>query len=274
MRAHGALLLGLLVLGLSGTSPLAWGADSIAGVCPDGSAFVVHQRADIPCSRAKLVEPSEIPPLRPDLLPRPYPWMVDQQARNPDNPYNLLEAAEAVRRLHQGEKPGSEPEPSLRPEAPRAPVSTQQGGLSLPPDEVQALLELVDLRQDLAPATLRSEDALGRGRMEVQFAYSRALERRVSRWLGGDPAVHVLLFSVRALEAGEFYPGLFFVQDAEVFRPDPSTLQEVGFLIGSPGPMDPGAVRLGYVVLPGRFSPERPMELWWNDRRLEATLEP
>ena len=38
--------------------------------------------------------------------------------------------------------------------------------------------------------------------------------------------------------------------------------------------MESGAHRLGYVVLPGGFRPERPMELWWNDRRIEATLNP
>jgi hypothetical protein len=111
--------------------------------------------------------------------------------------------------------------------------------------------------------------------MEVRFAYSRVAETRVAQWLRPQGfQARVLIFSVRALEAGEFYPGFFFVQDSEGFRPDPSTEEEVGFLVGSPGPLDSGAVRMGYIVLPGRFSPDRPIELWWNDRRIDATLDP
>jgi hypothetical protein len=252
---------------------------SIAGVCPDGSAFVVRQKADIPCDRARLVEPSAVPPLRPELLPRPYPWMVDQEARNPNNPYNLLDAAEAVRALHSGESKeeatkGSSEAGSGPVERARRPTSSRSGP-ALASDEIEALVELVDLRQDVAPATLRAEDAIGRGRMEVRFAYSNALESTVLRWLGrGHTQARVVIFSVRALEAGEFYPSLFFLQDAEGFRPDPERTEEVGFLIGSAGSLDPGAIRLGYVILPGRFSPVRPIELWWNDRRIEAVLSP
>ncbi len=58
-------------------------ASGIAGVCPDGSAFIVQSRKDVPCRRAKLVPPDELPPLRPELLPHPYTWHVDQEARDP-----------------------------------------------------------------------------------------------------------------------------------------------------------------------------------------------
>ena len=267
-KVKGAVaFLGFLLLALP-SPPLA--ASSIAGVCPDGSVFIVSKKADIPCRRARLVEPSEIPPLRPELLPRPYPWMVDQEARNPNNPYNLLEAAEAVRALH-GHKGSSIPDSTAEAPAPSHAVVP----LRLPAEEVEALIELVDLRQSIIPATLRAEDALGRGRLEVQFAYSRAFETHALEWLDSDPAQgSVVLFAVRALETGEFYPSFFFLQHSEGFRPDPGKAREVGFLIGSPGPLEPGAIRVGYVVLPGRFRPSEPMELWWNDRRVEATLEP
>ncbi len=249
--------------------------ESISGVCPDGSVFIVHRKADIPCARAKLAEPSDIPPLRPELLPRPYPWIVDQEARNPNNPYNLLEAAEAVRALHSGEAKTESNEAGSAPVKAASRPAPSSRGPALAADELEALLELVDLRQDVAPATLRAEDAIGRGRMEVRFAYSHSLERSVLRWFGQDPTQsRVVIFSVRALEAGEFYPSFFFLQDAEGFRPDPAESEEVGFYIGSAGSLDPGEIRLGYAILPGRFSPDRPIELWWNDRRIEATLSP
>ncbi len=52
-------------------SPSAVLAGSVAGMCPDGSAFIVGRKADAPCVRARFVEdPSQLPPLRPELLPR------------------------------------------------------------------------------------------------------------------------------------------------------------------------------------------------------------
>lgn len=244
-------------------------ASSIAGVCPDGSAFVVQRPEEVPCKNARVVDPSSMPPLRPELLPRPYPWVLDQQARNPNNPYNLIEAAEKSRSAQttSGGAPGTG-QTSQGAEPRRAGTVP-----ALTPDELRALIELVDLRQELSRAELLAEDALGRGRLQVRFAWSAALEAAVLDWLGrtgrGD---RVLLFSARAFEAGEFHPNFFFLQDARGFRPNPGTPAEVGFLVGDPGPLDPGATRLGYVVLPAHFDPRAPMELWWNDRRIEATL--
>ena len=262
-------LLALLVLGL----PSASSGGSIAGVCPDGSAFIVHQKAQIPCLRAKLVEPSALPPLRPEYLPKPYPWMVDQKARNPNNPYNLIDAAEAIRAARSGEAPKPSPEgaPSTEaaPPGPR-PAAT---GPALPPEELEALVELIELRQEEAPALLRAEDALGRGRIEVRFAYSRAFEGRVLEWLArGAGEARVLIFSVRAIEGAEFHGNLFFLQAARGFRPDPSAPDELGFLVGRLGPLEPGRFLVGYVVLPASFDPAQPMELWWNDRRIESRL--
>jgi hypothetical protein len=254
--------------------PLGEAQASIAGVCPDGSAFVVQRKADIPCKEAKLVDPSDIPPLRPELLPRPYPWLVDQQARNPNNPYNLVDTAEKIRELREASQAPTTtaPDGATQPEPAVAPTSA---GPALAPRDIEALVEVVELRQEMAPAEILAEDALGNGRMGVRFAYSAAFEQHVLGWLGRTPAESlVLLFSVRAIEPGEFYPNFFFLQDGQGFRPDVRDGNEVGFLLGDPGTLDRGAARLGYVVVPGRFAPERPMELWWNDRRVEATLQP
>ncbi len=87
------LLVLMLVLGVSSAAH----AESIAGVCPDGSMYIVKKEADIPCARSKRVDPSEMPPMRPQLLPRPYTWHVDQQSRDPHNPYNLIDPAAKIR---------------------------------------------------------------------------------------------------------------------------------------------------------------------------------
>ncbi len=266
LRVLFSALLGALAIPLSAPA-----SESIAGVCPDGSVFVVHQRSAIPCTRAKLVEPGSIPPLRPELLPRPYPWMVDQEARNPNNPYNLIDAAEAVRRARSGEAPRAAAEPTVR----TAPAPTPAEGSTpvLPMEELEALVELIELRQAAAPAVLRAEDALGRGRLEIQFAYSRALEQQLLPWLGRtQQEARVIIFSVRAIEQVEFHGNLFFLQDARGFRPDVSLREEIGFFVGDFGHQEPGRILLGYAVLPGSFAPERPMSFYWHDRHVESTL--
>ena len=47
---------------------------AISGVCPDGSIFIVQSADAIPCRGAKRVDPQDLPPLQPELLPRPYGW--------------------------------------------------------------------------------------------------------------------------------------------------------------------------------------------------------
>ena len=64
---------------------------AITGVCPDGSIFIVQSSDAIPCSQAKRVEPSDVPPIQPELLPRPYGWERFQREADPNNPYNLIE---------------------------------------------------------------------------------------------------------------------------------------------------------------------------------------
>ena len=65
------LLAASIWLGVSLVSAPA-AAEALSGVCPDGSIFIVQRHADIPCKRAKLVDSAELPPIRPQLLPRPY----------------------------------------------------------------------------------------------------------------------------------------------------------------------------------------------------------
>ena len=80
-------------------SVLAPAAGAISGVCPDGSMFIVQHESQIPCKRAKVVEPDEIPPIKPEYLPTPYTWQVYNETNDPNNPYNLIDAAREVRAL-------------------------------------------------------------------------------------------------------------------------------------------------------------------------------
>ena len=59
---------GVLAAALASAAP----AFAITGVCPDGSIFIVQSASDIPCKQAKRIESHEVPPVRPENLPRPY----------------------------------------------------------------------------------------------------------------------------------------------------------------------------------------------------------
>src|SRR5262245_53826959 len=67
-------------------------AAAISGVCPDGSIFIVQSSDAIPCRAAKRVDPQDLPPLQPELLPRPYGWERFNRLADPNNPYNLVES--------------------------------------------------------------------------------------------------------------------------------------------------------------------------------------
>src|SRR5262245_2497067 len=83
-------------------SPSVRADSTLSGVCPDGSFFVVQSRASVPCANPHFADPDQLPPVRPYLLPRPYTWYVDQEARNPNNPYNLTETARKIREAREG----------------------------------------------------------------------------------------------------------------------------------------------------------------------------
>ena len=264
-------------------------AESVAGVCPDGSAFVVARKEDAPCPSPKFIQASDLPPLRPQYVPRGYIWSIDQQERDPNNPYNLVDRARAMRELKNGQQPGGEtagigaqertgvaatPSAAVATGSTR-PASDPTPSFVLPDDELRDLVRLIALRQEVAPATLPIDDARGAGLLEIRYAYSPAFEARAHTALGLDPErTRVLLFSARSDAATEFYPRFFVVQDSVSFRPDPDKRSELGFVLGMPGAMEPGLLSIGYLVVPRRFDPAQSLTVWWNDRRLDVTLEP
>lgn len=272
------------------------GADaraSITGVCPDGSIFIVQSADAIPCSNAKRVDPGEVPPLKPELLPRPYAWEVFNQQQNPNNPYNLIDAARQVRETQQAEKAAeaaSEPLRSARSEpatpsavsapppqpAPRAAAAHDAGplDLGLSDEEVRNLALIVELSQQRAPASFAPADD---GALSVRVAPSSSFEARLrDAWAqrGRELSGPVLLFSARAAAAADFRPNFTFVQGHEAFHPDPGDPTQLGVIRGDLGSLAPEAEVLGYVVLPARVELAKPLDIYWNDRQITATLRP
>jgi hypothetical protein len=246
-------------------------------VCPDGSFFVVAHMDDVPCARAKLVDPADLPPIRPQLLPRPYTWYVDQQTRDPNNPYNLLEAAEKIREARDPQGFSSQP-PTLQPPIP-APVEPGRADVAVPQfseAELRDLVRLIEMRQRIARAELLVEDLRGGHRLRILLAHSGAFEAGVLDWAGLDPKVQrVIAFAVVAPgQETEFQPNFFVVQGSRTFRPNPRDARELGLLVGAPGTMPGGSVALGYLVVPATFDPTESMELWWNDRSVASVLNP
>jgi hypothetical protein len=248
-------------------------AETLVGVCPDGSAFIVQHKKDIPCARAKLVDPNEMPPLRPQLLPRPYPWLVDQQLRDPHNPYNVIDAARKVREARAAQPEAGAPTPLQAPSpAPAVPRATPK--LSFGDEDLKNLMQLIYLRQELAPAEFVIEDALGAEQLRIQVAHSESVESQVLSALRPTGEWRVLAFSATAVETVEFHPNFFVVQDSRTFRPDPADPSELGLLVGERGPLEAGSATLGYFLIPARFDVARELEVWWNDRSIEVTLAP
>ena len=169
---------------------------SITGVCPDGSIFIVPRSELVPCRDAKTVDPTRLPPIRPEYLPRPYGWEVFNRQRDPNNPYNLIQSEpapesgatrptqnrEAERRAPSGE---SAPEAGLRN---RAAVQSAPETASLPGEpalrledaEAEDLAMIVELSQRRAPASILARQSRGR----VRLARSAAFEARMRKHLG------------------------------------------------------------------------------------------
>lgn len=290
-RAQLALPLSLLALAAAPA-----GAASITGVCPDGSIFIVQDRARIPCNAAKEVDPNEVPPVRPEYLPRPYTWQVYREGANPNNPYNLIDSARRVRALRNdpsaagttagvgttqlaprggfGARPAQAPTPGVSAPPPWAvqPARTAPD-LALSDDDVRDLFMIVELSQRAAPGRFVKEDARGEPSLEVSFAWSGAFETRYR-----DAVPHgggaVLLFTVLAHQPDSFHPNFTFVQDHETFSPMADDPTQLGFLEGEAGDLPAEGVALGYVVLPSQMDPGRSFDLYWNDRRIETLLHP
>jgi len=274
----------VLVLSLGALLSVPAGAASISGVCPDGSIFIVQDRARIPCERAREVAPSDVPPLRPEYLPRPYTWQVYREGTNPNNPYNLIDAARRVRAVREGAagtgpnvaQPQAAavggPGAALRSGAGRSAMAPAHA-LALSSDDVRDLFLIVELSQRAAPCRFVKEDASGEATLEVSCAHSSAFEARFGQGLPGRGR-RVVLFSVLAHRPESFHPNFTFVQDHETFSPAVDDPAQFGFLEGRAGALPAQGVALGYVTLPDRMDLDRSLDLYWNDRRIEAVLEP
>jgi hypothetical protein len=281
-----------LWLALGVTALLAGPAGAtISGVCPDGSIFIVQREADIPCSAAKRVAPDEMPPIKPEFLPRPYAWEVFQQQQDPNNPYNLVDKAREVRAgqiephdasgLPGAEQPQSAPPPALSsapPPEPAPPVSAAPPApaqLSLSPAEKRDLALIVELTQERVPATFERASSGDAPTLVVRLAHSRAFEARLHGFWAerGEPPVGpVVLFSVEAAAPGAFWANFTFSQGHTAFHANRDDPRQMGLIDGSLGPLAAGDALLGYVVLPTLVDVSQPMDVYWNDRRLAATL--
>jgi hypothetical protein len=271
-----AILGGLLALPIPPASRAA--AEVITGVCPDGSVYIVHERDQIPCSRSKEVEPSDVPPLRPQYMPAPYTWQLWNQQNNPNNPYNLVDPARQIRAARPptgpsgaARAPGTHP-PAVSsappPEAPASAVGPLDLGLS--DQELRDLYEIVQLSQKRMPATLTRETAGGRGLFQVAVAHSQAFEERLKQaWAsrGGLGSSRVLLFTAVSKTPSPFHANFTFVQGHLTYQPDSNNPRQIGLLEGHLGQLDAGDVVLGYVVLPDTMDLRGRLDVWWNDRR-------
>jgi hypothetical protein len=286
MRAVRKLLQALAAIAAG--APVATGAlaASISGVCPDGSIYIVQRPELIPCASSKQVEPTELPPLRGEYLPRPYGWELHQKRQDQNNPYNLVDLAPSVRRDGEDANAIAEPIREAASEIPATGVAHAQSDpvssaslpsaalLPVPPrfatEESSDLLQIVELAQESAPAHFPAE-ADG---VALSFARSPAFEAVLSE-RGASPRGPVVLFAAQAAsDSGSFRGQLTFVQGHRAFYPDPSDAAQLGVVSGTLGEISPGRPLLGYVVLPPDYDPSQEMEIFWHDRQLHATLSP
>jgi hypothetical protein len=268
---------------------LGWptAAAAITGVCPDGSVFVVRRAADVPCRDAKHVEPSKVPPLRPENLPRAYLWDVHRERIDENNPYNLVDRAEKVRTLGNADIGSAAPPLGATPSAPgsalpqvaAAPPSApppargpRPSDLGLTDGELRDLFYLVELSQKRAPATFLRAGKGGEDSLRVAMAYSQAFEERL-RGAGAEPGA-VLLFTVQPKAAERFLPNFTFVQGHLTFSPRRDDPGQIGVLSGRLGDLGSDELVLGYVVLPPGLDLARPVDVYWDDRQLATTFRP
>ena len=278
-----------LAVSLAAAAALAASAradTSLSGVCPDGSFFVVQSRESVPCANPHFADPSELPPVRPYLLPRPYTWYVDQEARNPNNPYNLVESAKQIRDARKGvpAQPATagapaQPAPTgsrgaLAPAPAPTSAPTAAPLVSLGDDELRDLVRLIALRQQDSPAQIEIK-AQGQTQLRIAFAYSASFESYALPVLGRDAKTsRVLVWSAQAVRAAAFKPNFLVVQTGRTFRPDPQNPAEIAYLLGGPGQIPAGEMAVGYLVVPASFDPAQKLEVFWNDRSVASVLAP
>jgi len=273
-----------LVFAIALFTPLSVAA-SITGVCPDGSIFIVQRAVSIPCRGAKAVDPIDLPPLRPEFLPRPYGWDVFNRRNDPNNPYNLIRSAPidepvAVRKQHPkavqpDERVATRTEfvTESTPPAPTPAASPRATPLGLARGEIRDLVMIVDLSQQRAPATLTSHDSGGRLQLALSPAFESRLYERFAEG-GRSTSGKVVLFSADTQQAGSFYGNLTFVQGHIAYQPDSSNPFQLGLVQGSMGELAVDQPVVGYVVLPEHMDVSQPIDIYWNDLQTTATLTP
>ena len=267
----------------------AWPAPAAAvtGICPDGSIYIVQHESQIPCARSKRVEPHEVPPVRPHYLPTPYTWQVWNEAQDPNNPYNLIDAARQIRGLEAEGAAGTGgqalPQVSSPPPGTPGTEAAASGGwtgpldLGLSDEELRSLFLIVELGQERAPAQFSRDTADGRGVMRLNLAHSAAFEARLREaWAsrGGLGGSRVVLFTAVSKRPEAFHPNLTFVQDHLSYQPDAANPRQLGILQGRLGSLAADEVVLGYVVLPDAIDLTRELDVYWDDRRLAVLLAP
>jgi hypothetical protein len=282
-----------LVLVASGVGAASIASASVTGVCPDGSMFIVQRAESVPCRDAKAVDPNDLPPMKPEYLPRPYGWEIFYRKNDPNNPYNLIQTQPPEPSNSATQRPDERNAPRLSREQPRnetrAPeTSALQGGfapvagthervdgsaLGLLDNEIEDLAMIVELSQRAAPASFTDDGSRGR----VRLARSAAFEARMREHLAGRGHASggpVVLFVADADSGGSFYGNLTFVQNGMAFHPSSDNPTELGVIRGRLGPLENGSDVLGYVVLPDQLDPSHPMDIYWNDRQLTAIFQP
>jgi len=252
-------------------------AGSITGVCPDGSIYIVQSASQIPCKRSKQVEPGDVPPVRPEYLPKPYTWKIWADQNDPNNPYNVVDRANQVRAMsgagNAGAAPGAAQTPALTPVEAAPARNLGPLDLGLGEQDLADLFAIVELSQERAPARFERETAGGEGVSKVAFARSRAFEERLlAAWQarGGLAGDQILLFTARSNRPQEFWPNFTFVQEHISFQPDASSDRQLGVLQGHLGQLAEGEVVLGYIVMPKSVDLAAQLEIYWDDRHTSA----
>ena len=111
----------------------------------------------------------------------------------------------------------------------------------------------------------------------LRLARSAAFEARVrDAWEAAGQPIDgaVVVFAAEALAPVAFHANLTFAQGHLAYHPDPGDRRQFGLLRGREGKLAAGEIALGYVVLPGATDPARPIDIYWNDRRITAVLAP
>jgi hypothetical protein len=256
--------------------------------------FIVQRAESIPCRDSKQVDPSDLPPMKPEYLPRPYGWEVFHRKNDPNNPYNLIQAQPPEPATPVDRTADDRNDPRVSSAQPitenPAPERTEFQGGSAPPvtrsvgridgsaldlveTEVEDLAMIVELSQRGAPAAFTDEGSQGR----VRFARSLAFEERIREHLAGRGHASggpVVLFVADADSGGSFYGNLTFVQNGIAFHPSNENPNELAVIRGQLGPLENGSSVIGYVILPERLDPSHPIDVYWNDRQLTAIFQP